>query len=75
MVYVVPQPPNIDGIMVLTDAEKNDILPKIKNIISSFFSSDDFQEVNTFYITSTYNRAFPSNPINGDTCEYLLKGE
>ena len=68
------QPPQIDGTMVLPDTEKNDILIKLQSIISSFVPSEYTQKIDTFYITATYNRAYPSNPINGDTCEYLLKG-
>lgn len=69
------QPPNINGVMDLTDSEKNDILTKLQGIKMAFVPNDDIQIADTFYITSSYNKAYPSNPINGDTCDFLLKGE
>lgn len=66
------QPPEVNGIMDLTDAEKTDITSKLQAIVTAFVATDDAPVCDTFYITSTYNKANPSAPINGDTCSSLL---
>lgn len=66
------QPPYANGIMVLTDTEKADILAKLQAIQTAFVP-DDFQSAaDTFYLVSTYNKENPKAPINGDTAQAVL---
>jgi hypothetical protein len=68
------QPPNINGVMTLTDAEKTDVTTKLQTIQAAFVPTDFQVVADTFYITSTYNKQYPGLLINGDTCEALLAG-
>jgi hypothetical protein len=67
------QPPNTDGIMLLTQAEIDAIKTKLQTIQSAFVPTDDTPVCSTFYLTATYNQQNPDAPINGDTCEYILR--
>ncbi|AGK52042.1 hypothetical protein [Bacillus sp. 1NLA3E] len=69
---MVKTPPEVNGIMDLTDQEKANIKVKLQMIKAGFVASDDQQAPDTFYITATYNQQNPTTPINGDTCEMLL---
>lgn len=68
----IQQPPQIDGVISLTDTEKADIQAKLQAIKQLFIASDDSPVCDTFYLTSIYNKQY-LNPINGDTCEFVLK--
>lgn len=48
------------------------VTSKLNAIISAFVPNDYQLSVDTFYITATYNQQNPTEPINGDTCSYLL---
>jgi pyridoxal/pyridoxine/pyridoxamine kinase len=68
----IKQPPNVNGIMDLADTEKADIKAKLDLIISGFVATDEQPLIDTFYIVSNYNKENPDNPINGDTCGFIL---
>lgn len=69
------QPPKINGIMTgLTDAQILDIQTKLVAIRDAFDPTDDQPVCDTFYLTSTYNKANDLK-INGDTCQMLLQEE
>ena len=70
----IKQPPFVNGIMDLSDIQKNDIIAKLNVIKSGFVASDDFLICDTFFLVSNYNRQNVRNEINGDTCEFLLRG-
>lgn len=65
------QPPNINGEMVLTEAQITDITDKLVVIRDAFEETDEQPVCDTFYITATYNKA-NTLKINGDTCVVLL---
>lgn len=66
------QPPEVDGIMPLSDVEKIDINSKLLEIKQSFVPDDFTLVCDTFYLVSTYNKQNQTAPINGDTAESLL---
>ena len=66
------QPPFINGVMELTEEQATDIQAKLVAIRDAFDPTDEQPVCDTFYLTSTYNRANPTMPINGDTCQMLL---
>lgn len=66
------QPPNVNGIMELSEAETATIRTKLSKIVAAFVPTDDQPACDTFHIVSTYNRENPSNEINGDTAEGIF---
>jgi hypothetical protein len=66
------QPPFVNGEMTLTNEQVLEIREKLVVIRESFEETDEHPVCDTFYLTSTYNRENPDQPINGDTCEMLL---
>jgi hypothetical protein len=67
------KPPFVNGQMVLTDGQATDIQEKLIAIREAFVETDDQPVCDTFYLTSTYNRENIDFPINGDTCEMILR--
>lgn len=68
-------PPNINGVMLLTEEEIEELRTKLQSIVSNFSPSDNHPSCDTFYIVSTYNINNPGAEINGDTADYILGGE
>lgn len=68
----IKQPPYANGVMVLTDEQIIDIKTKLDVIISAFEPSDEQPVIDTFYITSTFNKENPDAPVNGDTVQFIL---
>jgi hypothetical protein len=67
------QPPHVNGMMELSEEDKNSIISKIKTIKDGFTPTDDQPVCDTFYLVSTYNKQNVGTEINGDTAEFLLK--
>ena len=64
--------PTTNGVMELTDLQKQDIKAKLQQIISDFIPSGLDREIGTHELVSQYNYANPDLLINGDTAEFLL---
>lgn len=69
---MLEQPPNVNGIMSLTSAQKAAIKTKLKTIQTAFTPTDEQPVCDTFYLVSTYNKQNVGNEINGDTTEFIL---
>jgi len=65
------QPPEVNGIMDLTEDEVLEIQAKLQVIVSAFEPTDDQFYCDTFYMTAEYNRENEAK-INGDTASYCL---
>lgn len=66
------QPPEVNGVMELTDQEKADITSKLQAIQTAFIETDEQPVCDVFYIVATYNKQNVGNEINGDTAEFML---
>lgn len=66
------QPPQINGIMPLTDAQIAEIKAKLQAIQAAFVPTDEHPVCDTFYLVSTYNEQNVGAEINGDTAEFIL---
>jgi hypothetical protein len=69
---MLKQPPNVNGIMQLTEEQILAIQAKLQAIQSAFEPTDEQPVCDTFYITATYNRENVGSECNGDTVEYIL---
>jgi hypothetical protein len=70
------QPPNVNGIMALSDIEKADIKTKLEEIQSRPMSTDEYGDDipwNLFWTVAFYNRENVGNEINGDTAQMILE--
>lgn len=67
------QPPHINGIDESLTEDRILVIQAYLQAIQTAFEPTDEQPVcDTFYVTSTYNKANVGKEINGDTCEYCL---
>lgn len=67
------QPPNVNGIMELTQAGSEAIKTKLKAIQAAFVETDEQSVYDTFYLVSIYNKQNEGKEINGDTAEFIMK--
>lgn len=65
-------PPHTNGTMQLTPEERSEIKEKLVVIVSEFVPTMEQPEIDTFYITATYNRENEFK-INGDTAINILQ--
>lgn len=72
MMKMSKKPPFANGEMELTDEQTTEIREKLIIIREGFKPTDDQEQVDTFYVTATYNKENPDTPVNGDTVEMLL---
>jgi hypothetical protein len=66
------QPPYTNGVMDLTEKEILLVKGRLQEIADEFVPDMYNEQINTFYLTATYNRENPKECINGDTCEMVL---
>jgi hypothetical protein len=69
------QPPFINGVMDLTEEEIFIVKERLEEVAEGFVPDDFTPEINTFYLTATYNQKFPEETINGDTCVMCMSYE
>lgn len=65
-------PPQVNGIMDLTEDEILQIQGELIEIQNAFEPDDYVPYCDTLYLVSHYNDAHPDMLINGDTAEYCL---
>ncbi|MCM3536597.1 hypothetical protein [Priestia endophytica] len=63
------QPPFTNGVMDLAVGEISLVKGRLEVVASEFVPDEYTPVIDTFYLTATYNRTFPNEAINGDTCE------
>lgn len=66
------QPPNVNGVMALTDTEKATIKAQLEAIQTAFVPTDDEPELSTHGLVSRYNQTNVGAEINGDTAQAIL---
>jgi hypothetical protein len=65
-------PPHTNSVMLFDPEKENLIREKLLVIRDGFVPNENQFVVDTFYVTATYNRENPEEPINGDTMEFIL---
>jgi hypothetical protein len=64
--------PHTGGVMELTEEEILVIRERLEAIKEAFVPDEYTSYADTFYLVATYNREYPDEVINGDTCQYVM---
>jgi hypothetical protein len=64
--------PHVDGVMELSGDEKATIKEKLVAIQEGFVFTHEQPVCDTQYLVATYNKANPTEVINGDTAQFVL---
>jgi N12 class adenine-specific DNA methylase len=64
--------PHTNGVMELTEEEILIIRERLEAIKEAFVPDFYTEYPDTFYLVSTYNKTYPDEVINGDTCSYVM---
>lgn len=76
MAYTLPQPPNCNGVMELSNTERETLRNQLDAIIADFAPSEEYPVISTFYLVVEHTRKHGAQTsftqLNGDTVEFLL---
>ena len=70
--YTPPQPPTVNGVQELTEAEILEIQTKLQTIETEFIPTEDEPILSLHGLVSRYNQANVGAEINGDTAQFCL---